>query len=145
MGRSHSSRGTQWGSIGRYKLLHRIAIGGMGEIFLARETGVAGFDRLVAVKRLIPELAERPEMVELFVDEARIAAHLAHPNVVHVHELGSDEGAFFLSMEYVPGQNLARVVERAARVGEKIPRPMWPWEEVDGWRCEARVIADCGG
>jgi hypothetical protein len=110
--------------LGPYELLRRLAIGGMGEIFLARQRGPAGFDRLVAVKRLLPELAERPELVEMFIDEARIAAHLAHPGIVHIHELGRDAGEYFLVMEYVPGQNLARLGDRAEREGVALPRPL---------------------
>ena len=101
--------------IGRFELLHRFAIGGMGEIFLARERGVAGFDRQVVVKLLIPELAEQPDLVTLFIDEARIAANLAHPNIVQIFDFGRDDGSYFLAMEYVPGQNLARLCARAVR------------------------------
>jgi eukaryotic-like serine/threonine-protein kinase len=106
--------------VGRYALVRRLAIGGMGEIFLARERGVAGFDRLVVVKRLIPELAERDDTVALFIDEARIAANLAHPNIVQIYEFGQDGDAYFLAMEYVPGQNLARICERASSHPDKL-------------------------
>ncbi len=101
--------------IDRFELLHRFAIGGMGEIFLARERGVAGFERQVVVKLLIPELAEQPDLVALFIDEARIAANLAHPNIVQIFDFGRDQGAYFLAMEYVPGENLARICARAVR------------------------------
>ncbi len=105
-------------AIGKYQILKRLAVGGMGEIFLARERGVAGFDRLVVVKRLLPDMADRADSVALFLDEARIVAHLAHPNIVQVYELGEDQGAYFIAMEYVPGQNLARICERATRLTE---------------------------
>ena len=110
--------------IGKYQLIRRIAIGGMGEIFLAHEMGIAGMKRLVVVKRLIAELAQHPEQVALFIDEGRIAAQLSHPNIVQVYEFGQDQGTYFLAMEYVPGQDLAGLCEKAARAGIPYPRPM---------------------
>jgi tRNA A-37 threonylcarbamoyl transferase component Bud32 len=113
---------TRWGWVGDYELVSRIAVGGMGEVFLARQHGAAGFRRLVALKRLLPELAGESELVELFIDEARIAAQLAHPGIVQIHELGrADDGAFFISMEYVPGQNLAKILRRLRERGERAP------------------------
>ena len=108
--------------LGRYELLTRIAIGGMGEVFLAREHGTAGMRRLVVVKRLIPELAEDPEMVGLFIDEASIVAQLTHPNTVQLYEFGNVGATYFLAMEYVPGASLSRVMSKAAREGLEIER-----------------------
>jgi predicted Ser/Thr protein kinase len=110
--------------LGKYELIRRLAVGGMGEVFLARQRGEAGFDRRVVVKRMLPDLAESPDLVSLFIDEARIAAHLAHPNVVQVLDFGSDDGTYFMSMEYVAGENLARVLERAERADTRLPRDM---------------------
>lgn len=110
--------------LGKYELRERIGIGGMGEVFLARERGVAGVTRMVVVKRLLPELAEDPEQVALFIDEARITARLAHPNIAQVYEFGVDDGVHFLAMEYVPGQNLARLFERGVRDGDPLPRQL---------------------
>jgi serine/threonine protein kinase len=112
------------GRLGKYELLKRLAIGGMGEIFLARERGLAGFDRLVVVKRLLPELAERAGMVDLFTDEARIVAHLAHPNIVQIYDFGFEDHAFFLAMEYVQGHNVARLWSRAEQANEVLPRAL---------------------
>lgn len=106
-------------AIGKYRIVKRLAVGGMGEIFLAREQGVAGLQRLVVVKRMLPEMQERAESVALFIDEARIVAHLAHPNIVQIYELGQDGEAYFIAMEYVPGQNLARICERATKAAER--------------------------
>ena len=106
--------------VGRFELIHRFAIGGMGEIFLARERGIAGFDRQVVVKLLIPELAEQADLVTLFIDEARIAANLTHPNIVQIFDFGRDDSGYFLAMEYVPGQNLARICARAVRDERKL-------------------------
>jgi tetratricopeptide (TPR) repeat protein len=109
---------------GRFQLLRRIAVGGMGEIFLARDAGDGGLDRLVAIKRLLPDLAEQPEAVSRFVDEARVTALLAHPNLVAVHELGRDDDGYFIVMEYIDGQPLSRVLQRARELGVSIPRPL---------------------
>jgi len=86
----------------------------MGEIFLARQA-IAGVHRLVVLKRLLPELAEDPQQLAMFVDEARIAANLAHPNIVQVHEFGQDEQGHFIVMEYVPGMHVGRLMTRALR------------------------------
>jgi serine/threonine protein kinase/Flp pilus assembly protein TadD len=96
-----------------YQLLRRLAVGGMGEIFLAREVGLAGFERLVVLKRLLPSASGDRERVALFIDEARVAAHLTHPNIVAIHDFGCDEQGFFIVMEYVAGQDLAAVQARA--------------------------------
>jgi serine/threonine-protein kinase len=97
---------------GRYELLRRIAIGGMAEIFLARETGLAGFERLVIIKRVLPSLAEDMDFIDMFLDEARLAARLTHPNIVHIYELGEENGAYYIAMEYVPGGDLHELLGR---------------------------------
>ncbi len=107
--------------LGKYELLRRLAVGGMGEVFLARQRGIAGFDRLVVVKRLLPEMAEKPELVSLFIDEAKIAANLSHPNIVGVLDFGFEDGSYFLSMEYVAGQNLARIADRLDSADTQFP------------------------
>ncbi|MEM6730760.1 MAG: serine/threonine protein kinase, partial [Myxococcota bacterium] len=73
---------------GKYDIVRRLAVGGMGEIFLARQLGLEGFDRLVILKTLLPDLAEDEESVRSFLDEARIAATLNHPNIVGIYEVG---------------------------------------------------------
>jgi serine/threonine protein kinase len=104
----------------RYHVIRRLAIGGMGEIFLARQA-IAGASRLVVLKRLLPELAEDPQQLEMFVDEARIAANLAHPSIVQVHEFGRDAEGHFIVMEYVPGHHVGRIVKRAVQLGRELP------------------------
>jgi len=108
-------------TIGKYELLRRLAVGGMGEVFLARQRGLAGFDRIVVVKRLLPEMAEKAELVSLFIDEAKIAANLSHPNIVGVFDFGFADDAYFLSMEYVAGQNLARIAGRLDDTETQLP------------------------
>jgi len=90
-------------SVGRYELLIELAKGGMAELYLGRLHGVGGFAKLVAIKRILPHLAEDKLFVEMFLNEGRIAAHLSHPNVCQVHELGEENGTLFLAMEYLDG------------------------------------------
>lgn len=98
---------------GRHLLLERVNVGGMAEIFKAKAFGVEGFERIVAVKRILPALAQDEEFVTMFVDEARIAAHLTHQNIVQIYELGKEAGTFFISMEYVAGKDLRQVLDDA--------------------------------
>jgi len=108
--------------LGKYELTRHLASGGMGDIYLARERGLAGVSRTVVVKKLKPELATEPDQVALFIDEARIATQLAHPNIVHVYEFGVEADAYYLAMEYVDGPTLAHLCERAIRRDVDIPR-----------------------
>ena len=105
----------------RYELLAELAAGGMATVFLARLGGAGGFQRLVAIKRLHPHLAHEREFVEMFLDEARLAARIHHPNVVPILEVGTSEVGYFLVMEYIEGETLARLLGRTASRGEKIP------------------------
>ena len=107
-----------------YHTIRRLAVGGMGEVFLARQRGPGGFDRLVVVKRLLPQLVESTDVANMFFDEARIVANLVHPNIVQIYELGLEDGRPFLALEYVAGENLARICERADRAGVAIRREL---------------------
>jgi serine/threonine-protein kinase len=100
-----------------YTLMREIARGGMAEIWLARQSGPVKLERPVVIKRIIASSAEEPAFVEMFLDEARIVSQLSHPNIVQVFELGEHEGSYFIVMEYVPGQNLARVVRAVVKDG----------------------------
>ncbi|MCP3170197.1 serine/threonine-protein kinase [Myxococcus qinghaiensis] len=102
---------------GRYAVLSRLAVGGMGEIFLARQVGVSGFERAVILKNLLPDLLEQEGSLEMFLDEARVAGRLNHPNVVSVFEVGEWEGTFYIAMEYIEGENLGRLARAAVRAG----------------------------
>ncbi|WP_223639233.1 protein kinase [Corallococcus sp. EGB] len=106
---------------GRYAVLRRVAVGGMGEIFLARQVGVSGFERPVILKSLLPDLLEHEGSVEMFLDEARVAAHLNHPNVVSLYEVGAWQGTFYIAMEYIEGENLGRLAKAAQRAGTPLP------------------------
>ncbi|MBS1152307.1 MAG: masK3, partial [Myxococcaceae bacterium] len=96
-------------SFGKYQLVKKLASGGMGEVFLARAGGAGGFEKLLVLKRILPHLAENKEFLDLFLDEARIAARLNHPNVAQIFELGDVDGAWYLLMEYVPGKDLRQL------------------------------------
>jgi serine/threonine-protein kinase len=106
--------------LGRYRLIRRVATGGMGELFLAESDGPGGFSKEVAIKRLLPHLAADAKFTEQFLNEARLAALLNHPNVVQVFELGESDGAFFLAMEYVSGKSLRSVLDCLSKRGETL-------------------------
>jgi eukaryotic-like serine/threonine-protein kinase len=113
--------------LGPYRLLRRIATGGMAEVFLARRQGARGFHKLVAVKRILPHLADLPELRSMFVAEASLAARVDHPGVVQTFELGeAGDGAPYLAMEYVHGSNLLTVSRRGAEMGRPLPTRLAP-------------------
>ena len=93
----------------------------MAELFLARTKGPNGFEKVVALKRILPKYTERQRYISLFCDEARLAASLNHANIVQVYDIGLDSGAYFFAMEYLHGQDLRSVLHRAWREGEKMP------------------------
>jgi len=107
--------------IGRYELLAQLATGGMAEIFLARQSGIEGFERLVVVKKLLPHLKNEKKFLDMFLDEARIAAQLAHPNIVQIYDLGQEEGEYFIAMEYLEGESLGYLVRQALVAGKRMP------------------------
>jgi len=92
---------------GKYELVAKLATGGMAEIFLARILGDGEFEKLVCIKRILPHLAKDPQFVTMFLDEARVAARISHPNVCQVFELGEWHGAYYIAMEYLEGVPLS--------------------------------------
>lgn len=106
---------------GKYTLLRRLAVGGTAEISLARYEGIGGFEKLVALKRLLPSLCEDRAQVTQFLNEARLGACLSHPNIVQTYEVGEVEGRYFIAMEYVQGEDLERVVRRLGPAGRRLP------------------------
>ncbi len=106
--------------LGKYRILQLLAVGGMGEVFLARHEGPAGFAKTAVVKRILAHLAREPGFVEMFLDEARLAAVLSHPNVVQIFELGEDEGAWFIAMEFLHGRSVRALQKAAAKKGEDV-------------------------
>ncbi len=109
-------------TLGRYTLLKRLAVGGMGEVFLAAKPGPAGFGAFVALKVLREELAVDQQFVDMLVDEANISMHLNHQNVVSVLDLGEHEGSYYIAMEYVQGVTVERLME--SLVARKRPLPI---------------------
>jgi tRNA A-37 threonylcarbamoyl transferase component Bud32 len=104
---------------GKYERIRRIAQGGMGEVFLARQTGV--LDRLAILKSLRQDLAQEREFVDQFLDEARVAATLNHPNIVSIYDVGEWHGTYYIAMEYVPGEDLSKLWYAAAKAGVGLP------------------------
>jgi len=109
------------GRIGRYELLHKIAAGGMAEIFLARQWGQGGFFRDVVIKRLFPHYAEHDHALRMFQDEARLLSEVAHPNIPQVYDLGYADGYWYLAMEHVRGVSLADLCRAAAKGNKPMP------------------------
>jgi serine/threonine-protein kinase len=116
------SRDDQGRWLDRYELITEIASGGMATVFLARLQGAGGFQRLVAIKRLHTELAAEPEFVEMFLEEARIAAQIHHTHAVPILEIGSSARGYYLVMEYIEGVSLAQIAHRVAQSGLQVPR-----------------------
>ena len=106
---------------GKYLLLDRIAVGGMAEIFLARQTGLEGFEKTVVLKKIRPHLAEKKSFVKMFLNEAKLAAQLNHHNVVQILDLGRASGSYFIAMEYLHGRDMRRVVPKAEQQGITFP------------------------
>ncbi|MGE0396689.1 MAG: serine/threonine protein kinase, partial [Kofleriaceae bacterium] len=107
--------------LGRYELIGHLATGGMAEIHLARLAGEAGFEKIVVVKRLLPELVASQAFVAMFLDEGKLVARLDHPNICEVHELGRDGAEYFLAMPYLDGVSVHDLISRpreADRIAE---------------------------
>ena len=125
--------------IGRYALRFELASGGMGSVYLARLDGSAGFEKLVALKRIHPHLAKEKDCIEMFLDEAKIASRITHPNVCSVFDFGEVDGEYFIAMEYLVGEPLSRVYTRVGKNKEQRRDPLLPLRM-------ARIIADaCEG
>lgn len=108
---------------GKYYLLERINVGGMAEVYKAKAFGVEGFERLLAVKKILSSIAEDEAFIEMFVDEAKIAGQLNHPNIAQIFDLGKVDGSYFIALEYIGGKDLKTIFERARRIGEKVSIP----------------------
>ncbi|MGB5745491.1 MAG: protein kinase [Desulfobacterales bacterium] len=99
---------------GKYQLLDKIAVGGMAEMFRAKLTGAQGFEKLIAVKKILPNLSGEENLVTAFIDEAKLAALLHHENIIQIYDFGSMDGQYFIAMEYLFGKDL-RTITRTAR------------------------------
>jgi len=114
-------------TFGPYEIVARLTGGGMASVFLARRRGAAGFTRPVGIKVIHPHLVEGPGFVEMFIDEAKLAAKIQHPNVVHVEELGERDGVLFIAMEFVLGASLSQLLKTHARSGELLDPALVIW------------------
>ena len=110
--------------IGRYEILRSLGEGGMAEVYLAKATGEAGFEKRIALKVLNPQQAADPAAVEHFLDEARLAANLTHPNVVQISDLGKADDAYFIAMEFVDGSDLSHLLDDCRARKERVPTPI---------------------
>lgn len=105
---------------GKYLLVRRLAVGGMAEIYLAKSRGAEGFQRDVVIKRILPSYSEDEAFVSMFIDEARIAARLHHPNIVQVYDFAQAEDSYYIAMEYVDGRDLRKVLDRGLKTGKRL-------------------------
>ncbi len=108
-------------TLGRYEIIKKLAVGGMAQIYLARVRATAGFEKLVVLKRISPLVAEDREFVQMFLDEARLAATLRHPNIADVFDVGEDAGSYYFAMEFIHGQDARSVRLAAKEHGRAIP------------------------
>jgi TonB family protein len=110
---------------GQYEILEKIASGGMAELSKAKRTGVEGFQKIVAIKKILPHLADDEAFITMFADEAKLAAQLNHPNIIHIYDLGKIKaGGYFIAMEYVDGRDLRGIELSAGELGVPLPVPL---------------------
>jgi serine/threonine protein kinase len=105
----------------RYRIIERIAAGGMAEVYRAESAGLEGFKKVVAIKRVLPHLAEKKQFIGMFLDEARTSAHLSHSNCVQVFDIGVGDNTYFIVMEFVDGSDLKAIIEHRRSRGQKLP------------------------
>ena len=106
---------------GRFEILKKIATGGMAEIHVAKMEGVEGFEKLVVIKLLLKELAEDQKFVQMFLNEARLASRLNHPNVVQIYDLGVSDGEYYIAMEFIHGESLYRLAKARRKQKKLVP------------------------
>jgi serine/threonine protein kinase len=107
--------------LGKYQLLRPLARGGMAELHLARQEGIAGFEKTVVIKRVLPHLAEYRDFATMFLDEARIAAKLSHPNIVQYFDFGEADGSYYIAMEYLAGEDLTAIARAGRKRDRRLP------------------------
>ena len=105
----------------RYRVIEKVAAGGMAEVFRAESAGLEGFKKTVAIKRVLPHLSQKKEFIGMFLDEARLSAALSHSNVVQVFDIGVGDDTYFIVMEFVDGANLKAVIEHRKQLGRPLP------------------------
>lgn len=120
--------------LGRYRLYFRLGTGGMASVYLGRIIGETGFTRWLAIKQIHEHLAEDPIFREMFIDEARVACKLDHPNLVMFFDAGFEEGRPFLVMEYVKGETLAQILKCCHKQGRRLPPQIAA--RILAWACD---------
>ncbi|HLB94649.1 MAG TPA: protein kinase [Nitrospiria bacterium] len=105
---------------GKYLLIDKIGTGGMAEVYLAKQSGLKGFEKVVAIKRILPHLTQDPEFISMFINEAKLAALLTHQNIVQIFDLGHLEDFYYIAMEYVMGKDLRTLLHRAKTVNKPL-------------------------
>src|SRR5262249_138415 len=108
-------------SFGKYTLGPKLAQGGMAELYLARQTGLVGLEKLVVVKKILPQMSGDQDFVKMFVNEARGAARLNHPNIVQIYDLGKTLDSYFVAMEYISGEDLRSIAKQVDLRKTRIP------------------------
>ncbi|MBX7113726.1 MAG: protein kinase [Myxococcaceae bacterium] len=119
-------------TFGKYQLIKKLATGGMAEVWLAKQTGIEGFNRHVVLKRILPHLAADPDFIQMFLNEANIASRFNHPNIAQVYDLGERDGQYFITMEFIHGEDLGRVMRKAWSTGQWVASPL-----------ALRIVANC--
>ena len=105
-------------------LLDRISVGGMAEVFKSKAFGVEGFEKILAIKRILPSMAEDADFIEMFIDEAKICGQLNHANICQIFELGRIDGSHFIAMEYIWGKDLLQIQNRLRKIKQPMPVQM---------------------
>jgi len=138
--------------LGKYELLDKIAAGGMAEILVARAHSLPGVEKVVVIKRLLPQFADKQEFIDMFLDEARIAATLNHPNIVQMYDFGPMDGGYFMALEYLHGEDLRAIhrrhitehrtfpIEHAVTVASSVARGLHHAHEAKGFDGKALAI-----
>ncbi|HYB57867.1 MAG TPA: protein kinase, partial [Alphaproteobacteria bacterium] len=106
---------------GQYELMELIATGGMAEVYKARMRGLEGFQKIVAIKRILPHLTDNDEFVTMFIDEAKLAAQLQQPNIIHIYDLGKIDRSYYIAMEYIEGKDLRSILRTLEEKQARIP------------------------
>ena len=109
---------------GRFRLVRKVAQGGMARVYEAEQLGPSGFAKRIALKVIHPEYATEKAWLQLFIDEAKLSANLIHGNIVQIYQLGEIEGEFFIAMEYIQGPTLRSIIDRHREIGQAMPRPL---------------------
>ena len=108
----------------QYVLLKKVGTGGMAELFKAKKVGIEGFERVLAIKRILPHLSSDDEFIEMFIAEAKLAAQLSQKNIVQIYDFGRIDESYFIAMEYVPGKDLRTILKRCQSKGMTFPLPL---------------------